>query len=299
MVCGGEPPAQLPRIGSFQPWTDTIGGIIAHTSLIDGFLGNLDQLYEQADEDAVQWAAFLHAWRDSYKEDEVLTATVAKDIRAGSLDDAMIGVQLYNTLPDELSDLHKGDLKKRLGKALSQRVGSQFDESGLHLVKSSVEKRSGAIYWKVAGMQVLQVSIPQKEENSLYNTSLSGLESGLEGGSLLFSNPTSNASKPVKPAHLQEDGVVDWQSVNQTLEASEALIQDMKARSKELAFPAHLKRLQRATRVSTPQGPGTLMAMTPWLIDVHLDETGRMRSFIDDWHFERIFPLDETLPSNE
>ncbi len=175
----GKPPAHLPRIGSFQPWTDTIGGIIAHTSLIDGFLNNLDQLYEQADEDAVQWAAFLHAWRDSYKEDEVLTATVAKDIRAGSLDDAIIGAQLYNTLPDELSDLHKGDLKKRLGKALSQRVGSQFDESGLHLVKSSVEKRSGAIYWKVAGVQVSQVSIPQKKENILYSPPSDGMESGL------------------------------------------------------------------------------------------------------------------------
>jgi len=291
----GKPPAQVPRIGSFQPWTDTVGGILAHTSLIDGFLGNLDQLYEQADEDAVQWAAFLHAWRDYYKEEEVLTATIAKDIRAGALDEAIIGVQLYNTLPDELSDLHKGDLKKRLGKALSQRVGSQFDASGLHLVKSSVDKRSGAIYWKVAGVQVLQVSIPQKEENLYYNTSLSGLESGLEGGSLPFSQVTSTANKPAKPAHLQEDGAVDWQSVNQTIEASEALIQDMKANS----FPTHLKRLQGATRVSTPQGPGTLLAMTPWQIDVFLDEAGRMRSFIDDWHFERIFPLDETPPSQE
>ena len=293
----GKPSAQVPRIGSFQPWTDTIGGIIAHTSLIDGFLGNLDQLYEQADEDAVQWAAFLHAWRDSYKEDEVLTATVAKDIRAGSLDDAIIGVQLYNTLPDELSDLHKGDLKKRLGKALSQRVGSQFDESGLHLVKSSIEKRSGAIYWKVAGMQVLQVSIPQKEENLLYNTSLEGMGGDLEVVIPSFSQVAPTSSKPAKPANLQESGEIDWQSINQTIEASEALIQEMKAR--ESTFPAHVKRLQGAVRVSTPQGLGTLMAVTPWQIDVHLDESGRMRSFIDEWHFERIFPLDEASPNKE
>lgn len=292
----GKPPAQVPRIGSFQPWTDTVGGILAHTSLVDGFLGNLDQLYEQADEDAVQWAAFLHAWRDYYQEEEVLTATIAKDIRAGALDEAIIGVQLYNTLPDELSDLHKGDLKKRLGKALSQRVGSQFDASGLHLVKSSVEKRSGAIYWKVAGMQVLQVSIPQKKENTPSNTSLDGMGSGFERSGASFFHPQVTESKPAKPAHLHDEGAVDWQSVNQTIEASEALIQDIKANEK---FPAHLKRLQGVTRVSTPQGPGTLLAMTPWQVDVNLDATGRMRSFIDDWHFERIFPLDETPPSQE
>ena len=135
----------------------------------------------------MQWAAFLHAWQEFYKEDEVLTATVAKDIKAGSLPDAMIGVQLYDTLPDELStDMHKGDLKKRLGKALSQRVGSQFDESGLHLVKSRVDKRSGAIYWKVAGMQVSQVSIPQKEEIYSYNTLFRRHGERLGGGYSFF-----------------------------------------------------------------------------------------------------------------
>jgi len=291
----GKPPAQVPRIGSFQPWTDTVGGILAHTSLIDGFLGNLDQLYEQADEDAVQWAAFLHAWRDYYKEEEVLTATIAKDIRAGALDEAIIGVQLYNTLPDELSDLHKGDLKKRLGKALSQRVGSQFDASGLHLVKSSVDKRSGAIYWKVAGVQVLQVSIPQKEENTPYNTSLEGMGSGFEGGGASFFHPQVTESKPVKPAHLHDDGAVDWQGVNQTIAESEALIERMKGQygDPDAPIPAHLERLRGAIRVSTPQGPGTLMMVTPWQVDVNLDATGQTRSFIDVWHFERILPLDE------
>jgi len=292
----GKPPAQMPRIGSFQPWTDTIGGILAHTSLIDGFLGNLDQLYEQADEDAVQWAAFLHAWRDYYQEEEVLTATIAKDIRAGALDEAIIGVQLYNTLPDELSDLHKGDLKKRLGKALSQRVGSQFDASGLHLVKSSVDKRSGAIYWKVAGVQVLQVSIPQKEENTPSNTSLEGMGSGFEGGGASFFHPQAMNRKPAKPAHLQDDGAVDWQSINQTIAESEALIERMKALhgDPDAPIPAHLERLQGVTRVSTPQGAGVLMRVTPWQVDVNLDATGQTRSFIDAWHFERILPLDES-----
>ena len=287
----GKPSASIPRLGSFQAWADTVGGILAHTGLVDGFLGNLDQLYEQADEDAMQWAAFLYAWHDTYKDDEVLTATIAKDIKAGALDDAIIGVQLYNALPDELSDLHKGDLKKRLGKALSQRVGSQFDASGLHLLKSSVDKRSGAVYWKVAGVQVLQVSIPQKKENTPYNTPLAGMGSGFEGGSSSFSDPQVSDTKPVKPANLQADGAIDWQAINQTIADAEAL----KAQYGELdaPIPAHMERLRGATRVSTPQGAGTLMQVTPWQVDVNLDATGKTRSFIDQWHFERIVPLDE------
>ncbi|GHO76073.1 hypothetical protein KSD_38440 [Ktedonobacter sp. SOSP1-85] len=57
---------------------------------------------------------------------------------------------LYNALPDDLADIQKGDFRRRLGKALSYRVGTQFDESGLHLVKGEPDTRSGAVYWSVA-----------------------------------------------------------------------------------------------------------------------------------------------------
>ena len=53
--------------------------------------------------------------------------------------------RLYNALPDDLTDIKKGDFKRRLGKALAYRVGTQFDESGIHLVKGDPDKRSGAV----------------------------------------------------------------------------------------------------------------------------------------------------------
>ncbi len=153
----GRPHASVPRVGSYQGWVDTIGGILAYAG-IPHFLGNLQALHEQADDEAIQWSAFLHAWYDRYQDREVLVADVVRDIITGSCKD------LASALPDELADMHKGDLKRRLGKALAQRVGSRYDESGLRLFRASINRRSGVVYWKVAGMQVSQVSRPQKSE---------------------------------------------------------------------------------------------------------------------------------------
>ncbi|GHO47602.1 hypothetical protein [Ktedonospora formicarum] len=57
---------------------------------------------------------------------------------------------LNNTLLDDLADIQKGDFRRQLGKVLSYRAGTQFDESGLHLVKGEPDTRSGAVYWFVA-----------------------------------------------------------------------------------------------------------------------------------------------------
>jgi hypothetical protein len=90
---------------------------------------------------------------------KVLSSLLARDIKAGALDDSDDDTKgtagLYNTLPDELSDIHKGDFRRRLGKALSHRVGTRFDDSGLHLVKGEPDRRSGAAYWSVAGPETL------------------------------------------------------------------------------------------------------------------------------------------------
>jgi len=199
-----EPEKPLPRMGSFQAWVGVVGGIL-HFAGFTNFLDNLDDLYTQADSDAQQWAAFLHAWQATYREREVLVADVVRDLKAGLLENAAVGADLYNTLPDDLTDIHKGDFRRRLGKALASRVGSQFDESGLHLVKAATDRRSGAVYWQVAGVQVSQVlyltdsdsynQLPPSErlgggERSIFGEKFSDESTGIE---------------PAKPAHLQTE----------------------------------------------------------------------------------------------
>jgi hypothetical protein len=155
----GCPPAPTPKtMGSFQAWVETVGGILSHC-YVEGFLDNAQALQEQ-DDDAQQWAAFLRAWKAHYKRDLILSSQLAKDIKAGSTADESASLEgvagLYNTLPDELADIHKGDFRRRLGKALSARVGTRFDESGLHLVRGERDKRNGTVYWSVAEPEALQ-----------------------------------------------------------------------------------------------------------------------------------------------
>src|SRR5262249_6745494 len=63
----GCPKAKVPKVGGFEGWATTIGGVLARAG-IEGFLGNLDELYAQVDEDEVAWEAFLAAWWSRYRD---------------------------------------------------------------------------------------------------------------------------------------------------------------------------------------------------------------------------------------
>jgi hypothetical protein len=202
----GRPAPQkpLPRMGSFQSWVEVVGGILHFVGLTN-FLDNLDELYNQADSDTQQWAAFLHAWQATYGEREVLAADVAQDLKGSPLENSIAVTDLYNALPDELTDIHRGDFRRRLGKALAAHVGSQFDESGLHLVKASTQRRSGAVYWQVAGIQVSQVL--KFTDSDSYNQLPPSERLGGEGRGN-FAKKFSDGSienQPAKPAYLQHE----------------------------------------------------------------------------------------------
>ena len=60
----GKPKADgVPRLGSFEAWAETVGGIVAY-ACIPGFLGNLEALYEKADEGNREWEGFLVSWSE-------------------------------------------------------------------------------------------------------------------------------------------------------------------------------------------------------------------------------------------
>jgi len=65
----GRPEPAVEPLGSFEQWTRTVGGILEHAR-VDGFLGNLDTLYETVDHESAEWAGFLSAIQ-SYFEHEV------------------------------------------------------------------------------------------------------------------------------------------------------------------------------------------------------------------------------------
>ncbi len=66
IVAGRPRPEQgTPELGSCEAWRNVIGGILS-TAGISGFLGNMAEFYDAADEDTPQWSAFLEAWLEAY-----------------------------------------------------------------------------------------------------------------------------------------------------------------------------------------------------------------------------------------
>lgn len=62
-------PIDQKRLGSFEGWSELVGGVLGVAG-IHGFLANLDQLYDQADQDGQKWREFTAAWWEAFRDAE-------------------------------------------------------------------------------------------------------------------------------------------------------------------------------------------------------------------------------------
>jgi hypothetical protein len=67
-VAAGKPLAKQ-RLGSFEHWSAVMGGILEVIG-VPGFLGNLDDMYAEADADGEMWREFISAWWESFGDEE-------------------------------------------------------------------------------------------------------------------------------------------------------------------------------------------------------------------------------------
>ncbi|MCZ6689947.1 MAG: hypothetical protein O7H41_10120 [Planctomycetota bacterium] len=63
-VAAGHPTGTL-SLGSFESWSDVIGGILKFAG-IEGFLANRERFYGRADRDTAAWEAFIAAWWEKH-----------------------------------------------------------------------------------------------------------------------------------------------------------------------------------------------------------------------------------------
>lgn len=135
-AAGKPKDAALPRLGSFEAWAETVGGVLAHAG-VEGFLGNLEALYSKADEGGAEWEAFLDAWWRTWGEDgQTVKAVAEAATKAGGLGDA---------LPGELAEAlgkNEGSFTRKLGKALASRIGTRYGDEGLHVEETGTHRRS-------------------------------------------------------------------------------------------------------------------------------------------------------------
>jgi putative DNA primase/helicase len=66
-LSAGKPAPKTTRLGSYEIWSDVIGGIL-EVAGIPGFLGNILDFYEAADTDGALWREFTEKWWSQFQQ---------------------------------------------------------------------------------------------------------------------------------------------------------------------------------------------------------------------------------------
>lgn len=155
----GKPidPNQI-RMGSFEKWAEMVSGILYHAG-IPGFLANLDQMFDQADVDALQWEGFLRCLGETFYGEPFLVSEVVERLaalRSRQRDAGMSAIEeaaqaLRNSLPDvlaEAADKTAGFFQRRLGRCFAERDGRRFGKEQYCLTRAGLFR--GAVRWRVS-----------------------------------------------------------------------------------------------------------------------------------------------------
>lgn len=124
-----RPRPKVRPLGSFEDWTNTMGGILEHAG-VSGFLDNSEELYQGADRETQQWEAFFVALNDTFQ---------GKTFRVSDLANTLSNSEngLREAVPDLIAEAldRPGFLQRRLGTAFAERVGRRFGDSGVFIEK--------------------------------------------------------------------------------------------------------------------------------------------------------------------
>src|SRR5262249_55713012 len=98
-------PSFTERLGSYEDWSEVIGGILA-ASGIEGFLANIQEFASRADAETIAWRRFVEAWQQQHQSTPVTVR--------GLFDLAQI------VMPEVVGDGNEHAQRTRLGQALSK-----------------------------------------------------------------------------------------------------------------------------------------------------------------------------------
>lgn len=117
---------------SFEAWARTIGGIF-EVAGIKGFLDNLQELEEQADQEGLMWEQFVNAWANKFE----FTPTPSGLLWKLAVDEDM--------LHDVLGDRNERSQKSRIGRELRKQKDRTYGEYKICSQKDSHKKTM--VYW--------------------------------------------------------------------------------------------------------------------------------------------------------
>jgi hypothetical protein len=132
-LVAGRPVPSGPRLGMFEHWSMTLGGVLAVAG-VDGFLGNLSEFYEAADAEGTTWRAFVVRWWDRHRDNDVAVADLWR-----------LAAEPTDPLDLRLGDGSDKSQTTRLGLRLREMRDRQFD--GRRIVEGL--SRQGSRRWRL------------------------------------------------------------------------------------------------------------------------------------------------------
>lgn len=136
-LAAGRPEWGGQTLGMFEGWSRVMGGLL-EVAGVPGFLGNLDEFYEQSDAEGAAWRAFVARWWERHGEAEVgvsqLWPLVAPaDPANGDLLDLGLG------------DGSERSQRTKLGRLLAEARDRQYD--GVRITAAGTFRRAG--HWRL------------------------------------------------------------------------------------------------------------------------------------------------------
>src|SRR5262249_37674435 len=126
-------PEGVRSLGMFDHWAKVMGGVLDIAG-VPGFLGNLDNLYEDADEETSTWTAFMAAWWSAHGNSDVKASECWPQALEAGLD---------------LGDKGEHSQKVRLGNLLRKARGRVFCLGKLNLRLEATGDFRRAKLWRI------------------------------------------------------------------------------------------------------------------------------------------------------
>jgi hypothetical protein len=124
-IAAGQPTPTGQRLGSFEAWSDVIGGILM-TAGIPGFLGNLVDFYDRVDDEGAAWRQFIDDWWTAYGPNSQPAGALLRQAQAA-------GIELSGHTDEKQAASLGRELKKQLDNifgGLTVRPGERLRGKG-------------------------------------------------------------------------------------------------------------------------------------------------------------------------
>jgi hypothetical protein len=144
----GKPAPNVQGIGGFESWHRTIGGMLQNAG-IGAFLGNLDEMYNSADDDSGEWLEFLTQIKAEFP-----SSFSAADVAGAAESNPLIGMSIPSELDNAWENRnHPGvSFAKRLGRAFANHCQRRYGPAQ-HRIEHAGDRQNAKI-WRVAYEEV-------------------------------------------------------------------------------------------------------------------------------------------------